>query len=102
MRVGARHALGASTVRRGGQVVRVVSVAASAQELVPSKLIGVPAMPMSPSHTAGAAVLTDARPDGDDQCPACAHARSDHDALGTRFCAATITSRLARGCICVG
>lgn len=42
----------------------------------------------------------DVRPDAGDQCPACAHRRSDHDALGTRFCAATIVAGLTRGCIC--
>lgn len=35
-----------------------------------------------------------------DGCAACAHPQSTHDTLGARFCAATITSSLERGCIC--
>lgn len=33
-------------------------------------------------------------------CSVCHHPWADHDALGTRFCAATVTSDLTRGCIC--
>jgi hypothetical protein len=33
-------------------------------------------------------------------CPTCGHPLRDHDALGTRFCAATATAGLSRGCIC--
>ena len=35
-----------------------------------------------------------------DSCAACAHPQGTHDALGARFCAATISSSLDRGCIC--
>jgi hypothetical protein len=34
------------------------------------------------------------------QCLACGHPMTRHDALGRRFCAATVTSSLERGCIC--
>jgi hypothetical protein len=35
-------------------------------------------------------------------CAACAHAMADHDAIGTRFCSATLAGGYARGCVCVG
>ena len=34
-------------------------------------------------------------------CGACAHGWSSHDALGVRFCTATMASARPRGCICV-
>jgi hypothetical protein len=43
---------------------------------------------------------TDPQPDSQEHCPACAHLRDAHDAIGTRFCAATIAGELARGCAC--
>ena len=33
-------------------------------------------------------------------CPACPHLLVTHDAIGTRFCRATITRALPRGCTC--
>jgi hypothetical protein len=35
-------------------------------------------------------------------CAACPHDRDAHDAIGTRFCTATIAGALSRGCVCVG
>ena len=31
---------------------------------------------------------------------ACGHAAEDHDAIASRYCDATLTSELSRGCIC--
>jgi hypothetical protein len=31
---------------------------------------------------------------------ACGHAADDHDGIALRYCAATKTSAIARGCIC--
>jgi hypothetical protein len=36
----------------------------------------------------------------DEMCAACAHPLADHDATGRRYCAATSTMGLTRGCIC--
>jgi hypothetical protein len=33
-------------------------------------------------------------------CAACTHPLEDHDAIATRFCRATVTARLDRGCVC--
>ncbi len=33
-------------------------------------------------------------------CAACPHAWNAHDALGVRFCTATVASAWTRGCIC--
>jgi hypothetical protein len=38
--------------------------------------------------------------DIDELCAACAHPWHEHDALGVRFCTASIMSSLSRGCIC--
>ena len=35
-----------------------------------------------------------------DRCRMCDHPASDHDPLATRFCAATASGTLSRGCIC--
>ena len=43
---------------------------------------------------------TDLRPENEEKCSACAHPRDAHDAIGTRFCRATIAGGLARGCAC--
>ncbi|MEU4448721.1 RGCVC family protein [Actinosynnema sp. NPDC050801] len=45
-------------------------------------------------------VTTDNRADTEDRCLACRHPRSEHDILGVRFCTATASSALSRGCIC--
>jgi hypothetical protein len=36
----------------------------------------------------------------DEACFVCGHPMSAHDAIGTRFCAATAAGALSRGCIC--
>jgi hypothetical protein len=33
-------------------------------------------------------------------CDVCPHAMSDHDAIGLRFCRATLNGAITRGCIC--
>jgi hypothetical protein len=33
-------------------------------------------------------------------CDVCAHPDSAHDDIGRRYCKATMTSALSRGCIC--
>ncbi|MBP2365295.1 RGCVC family protein [Pseudonocardia parietis] len=33
-------------------------------------------------------------------CPVCPHPMADHDAIGTRFCAAKIAGGSADGCAC--
>ena len=38
----------------------------------------------------------------DGACAACPHDRDAHDAIGSRFCSATIAHGLSRGCVCVG
>jgi hypothetical protein len=35
-------------------------------------------------------------------CEACEHPNSAHDAIGHRYCRATMNGALARGCICSG
>jgi hypothetical protein len=34
------------------------------------------------------------------QCPACPHLISEHDAIATRFCAATLSLASSRACVC--
>jgi hypothetical protein len=34
------------------------------------------------------------------KCPVCPHPTAAHDAIGARFCRATIAKALARGCVC--
>jgi hypothetical protein len=34
------------------------------------------------------------------RCPSCVHPLDAHDVIATRFCAATTTRALARGCAC--
>jgi hypothetical protein len=47
---------------------------------------------------------TEHSPSTDDAqlCAACGHPSANHDATGTRYCAATQKSALTRGCICRG
>jgi len=33
-------------------------------------------------------------------CPVCPHPADAHDAIGTRFCAATAAGKFERGCVC--
>ncbi len=33
-------------------------------------------------------------------CDVCRHTEASHDAIGRRFCAATLNGALTRGCIC--
>jgi hypothetical protein len=42
----------------------------------------------------------DTMSDAVELCSTCQHPWRDHDALGARFCAATASAGLARGCIC--
>jgi len=35
-----------------------------------------------------------------ERCSTCQHPWADHDTLSARFCAATATGSLSRGCIC--
>jgi hypothetical protein len=52
-----------------------------------------------PDHGSGAGA--DGRAPVDPRaCRACPHATDAHDALGTRFCAATTAGGQDRGCIC--
>ena len=53
--------------------------------------------PPEPSQSPG-----DADSDSRDEprCDVCPHAVSRHDAIGLRFCHATLTGAVARGCIC--
>jgi hypothetical protein len=37
---------------------------------------------------------------GDPTCPACPHPAALHDAIGARFCRATMAKALSRGCVC--
>ena len=43
------------------------------------------------------AIATSASPN---TCSVCPHPWADHDALGVRFCTATMGSANSRGCIC--
>lgn len=36
----------------------------------------------------------------DETCSVCAHPVRVHDAIGTRFCAATVAGAFTRGCVC--
>jgi hypothetical protein len=36
----------------------------------------------------------------DEGCSVCAHPMRAHDAIGARFCAATMAGALDRGCVC--
>jgi hypothetical protein len=33
-------------------------------------------------------------------CEACPHLLTDHDAIGSRFCRATVDGDISRGCVC--
>jgi hypothetical protein len=52
-------------------------------------------MPTSESRTDVLVGRTDAA-----TCGACSHPLHEHDPLGVRYCAATTTFALPRGCIC--
>ena len=43
---------------------------------------------------------TAGRPATGTRCAACAHPAPDHDVIGLRFCTATLSGDLSRGCIC--
>jgi hypothetical protein len=49
-----------------------------------------------------APLATSVRETGVTACPACPHATVGHDAIATRFCAATAAGELHRGCVCTG
>jgi hypothetical protein len=36
------------------------------------------------------------------ECAACSHLLTDHDAIGSRFCRATVDGGISRGCVCDG
>jgi hypothetical protein len=55
-------------------------------------------LPVSESATATSTV--DVEAEMVERCSTCQHPRDAHDSLSARFCAATATSGLARGCIC--
>jgi len=42
----------------------------------------------------------DVRPTAGTRCTACPHPVPDHDVIGLRFCSATRTGDLSRGCVC--
>ncbi|WP_081788688.1 RGCVC family protein [Candidatus Blastococcus massiliensis] len=46
------------------------------------------------------AVRTTPAPTPAARCGACPHPVADHDAIGLRYCRATVTSALDRGCVC--
>ncbi|HEY5247477.1 MAG TPA: RGCVC family protein, partial [Dermatophilaceae bacterium] len=58
-----------------------------------------PTMITSAHDAAQLAADTESR-DADGSCPVCAHAVDQHDALALRFCAATLSRALTRGCLC--
>ncbi|WP_142104327.1 RGCVC family protein [Pseudonocardia cypriaca] len=55
------------------------------------------ARPVAPSSSTTSAPEVDTV-----SCAACPHDRDAHDAIGTRFCAATIAGAVPRGCACAG
>jgi hypothetical protein len=44
--------------------------------------------------------VTDVQPAGEVTCDVCPHRPDDHDAIGKRFCQATLDGALPRGCAC--
>jgi hypothetical protein len=54
----------------------------------------------TPTHTPTLDRPADAVPATLSGCDACPHPVSGHDAIGLRFCRATLDSALARGCVC--
>jgi hypothetical protein len=49
----------------------------------------------------GASMLDNAVEDMNEQaCDACPHPHAAHDVISARFCSATLTNAIARGCIC--
>jgi hypothetical protein len=55
-----------------------------------------PTSPMTIDHPTTAPAWAAAAPG----CVACPHLRADHDAIGLRYCQATVSSALTRGCVC--
>ncbi|MEX5718625.1 RGCVC family protein [Geodermatophilus maliterrae] len=56
---------------------------------------------MAPTTSpASTAPLTDGPSLGDPSCDVCPHGVSHHDAIGLRFCRATLVGAITRGCIC--
>jgi len=54
-----------------------------------------------PARGAAPGIVDADRPDVVN-CPVCPHPMAAHDAIGARFCRATIAKALARGCACSG
>jgi hypothetical protein len=52
------------------------------------------------SEMATATATVDVETELVERCSTCQHPWGDHDTLSARFCAATATGGLARGCIC--
>ncbi|MFD9701209.1 RGCVC family protein [Lentzea sp. NPDC059081] len=52
----------------------------------------------SPRMTTSEPLIIDTEPDR--TCDVCPHPWQEHDSLGVRYCTATATSALPRGCIC--
>jgi hypothetical protein len=46
------------------------------------------------------AVIDVPGPQTEELCSVCAHPQSGHDAIASRFCAATLSMAIARNCIC--
>lgn len=59
-----------------------------------------PTTDVTPTTVATDVPAVDPTAVNEDQCPVCPHAWSGHDATSTRFCTATMTSALTRGCVC--
>lgn len=56
-------------------------------------------MPISPAAVDRSAIV-DTPAAAAPGCAACPHAQADHDAVSQRYCQATVTSALTRGCVC--
>jgi hypothetical protein len=52
------------------------------------------------TFSAPAGVVAAAAPDPGAGCAACPHLLVDHDAIGSRFCQATVDGGISRGCVC--
>lgn len=59
-------------------------------------------MPMSQIATPDTTAIADRAetPEAGEHCAACTHAMNAHDAIEARYCAATTSLALPRGCIC--
>lgn len=53
-----------------------------------------------PSENGSVKTAQPASDEGRQEVCACGHPQADHDATASRYCAATISGSLARGCVC--